>query len=76
MPAGASLEALTVSAHSCSKAQCSLKLKRAEKRLAGKLDAKDSWFAACFLSLYLAVYLAAGLVGVAAIEWIWTKLFA
>ncbi len=48
MPAGASLEALTASAHSCSKAQSSLKFKPAEKRLAGKLDAKDSWFAAGF----------------------------
>ena len=42
----------------------------------GRLDAKASWFAAGFLSLYLAVYLAAGFIGVAAIEWVWTKLFA
>lgn len=54
----------------------SLNFKAAEKSPADRLEAKDSWFAAGFLSLYLAVYLAAGFVGVAAIEWVWTKLFA
>lgn len=36
---------------------------------------KDSFFACAFLSLYVALYLGAGFLSLAAIEWLWTELF-
>lgn len=40
-----------------------------------RLGMKDSFFACVFLSLYVALYLGAGFLGLAAIEWLWTELF-
>lgn len=44
-------------------------------RLRG-LALKDSCFAAAFLTLYVATYLAAGFAAVTIVEWAWTKLFS
>jgi hypothetical protein len=41
-----------------------------------KLPLKDSCFACAFLSFYVAVYLATGFAGVAAVEWAWTRLLS
>ena len=40
-----------------------------------RLGMKDSFFACAFLSLYVALYLGAGFLSLAAIEWLWTELF-
>jgi hypothetical protein len=39
------------------------------------LPLKDSLFACGFLTMYLAVYLAAGFAGITAIGWVWTTIF-
>jgi hypothetical protein len=41
-----------------------------------RLGMKESFFACAFLSLYVALYLGAGFLSLAAIEWLWTELFA
>jgi len=40
------------------------------------LPMKDSVLACVFLSLYVGAYMAAGFIGLTAIEWAWTKLVA
>jgi hypothetical protein len=49
---------------------------RPRKSRIRRLALKDSCFAAAFLSLYVATYLAAGFAAVTIIEWAWTKLFS
>lgn len=41
---------------------------------ATKLPVSNSVFACLFLSLYVGVYMAAGFLGLQAIEWAWLKL--
>ena len=41
---------------------------------ATKLPMSDSVFACFFLSLYVGVYMAAGFLGLRAVEWAWLKL--
>jgi hypothetical protein len=48
--------------------------KRIEETSPRKLPMKDSVLACLFLSLYVGTYMAAGFVGVTAIEWAWAKL--
>jgi hypothetical protein len=44
------------------------------KMSARKLPMRDSVVACLFLSFYVGTYMAAGFVGVTAIEWAWVKL--
>jgi hypothetical protein len=41
---------------------------------ATKLPISNSVFACLFLSLYVGVYMAAGFLGLQAVEWAWVKL--
>jgi hypothetical protein len=47
---------------------------RAMKMFATKLPLRNSVFACFFLSLYVGVYMAAGFLGLQAVEWAWVKL--
>jgi hypothetical protein len=49
--------------------------KSSSRAMLRRLGMKDSCFACAFLSLYVVIYLGAGFLGLAAIEWLWTELF-
>jgi hypothetical protein len=42
--------------------------------IASQVATKDTLIASAFLCGYMAIYLAAGFVGLSAIEWVWTYL--
>ena len=50
-------------------------LKISSQAMLRRLGMKDSFFACAFLSLYVALYLGAGFLTLAAIEWLWAELF-
>jgi hypothetical protein len=46
------------------------------KALLRRPGVRDSFFAGAILSLYVAVYIGVGFASIAAIGWVWTKLFS